>query len=131
MYTIHNTDTENVSCTGARYVLDNRCLYSLSNISLQNIFECICIKYIKMMQIMLQNVKMRHYFESYLKHLHHNAHSKPPASSSHSAVSYCPAIAGTVTVPLLRCFVSVCMTETGTVVECGGSTHQHCTAADL
>jgi hypothetical protein len=65
---------------------------------------------------MLQNVKMLYYFEVYLKSLHHNAQNKPPVSSSQSAVRYCPAIPRNVPVPLLGSFMSVCMTETGTVM---------------
>jgi hypothetical protein len=62
--------------------------------------------------------------ESYLQSLQHNAHSKPPVNYCLSAALYCPAITRTVPVSLLRSFVSVCMTETGNVMNCSGSTQQ-------
>jgi hypothetical protein len=64
----------------------------------------------------LQIVKIHHYFESNLKCHEHNAHSKPTVNSSHSAVRYCPAIPGTVTLLLYVRFMSVCITETRTVM---------------
>jgi hypothetical protein len=80
---------------------------------------------------MLEYVKMLHYFESCLKSLQHNTHSKAPVSSSHSAVLYCPAIPASVPAPLLCLSMSVCKTETGIVMyglvvtKYGVSTHQY------
>ena len=42
-----------------------------------------------------------------LKSLQRNVHSKPPVIYCLSAALYCPAIARTVPVPLLRPFVSI------------------------
>ena len=76
----------------------------------------------------LQNMKMLYYFEIHLMSLQHNVQSKPPVSKCLSAALYCTALPLTVSVPLIRSFVFIYMTNwdcCGLVdMKCGGSTHQ-------
>jgi hypothetical protein len=79
---------------------------------------------------------MLYYIEIHLKSLQHNVHSKPPVSLRHSAALYCTVSPRTVPVQLLGSFVSIYMTETGTVVGCllGNIVvlpFSECTAADI
>jgi len=67
---------------------------------------------------MVYNLIFRTVFiERYLQSPQHNVHSKPSVYCCVSAAIYCPAIPHTVPIPPLRLFVSICIAETGTVMD--------------